>query len=191
MRWRGSRKFSGFAGDRRSLYGRHGGGFGRRCGSNRGRLRSFGGARGLDRRYRNYWSSGLGCGCRNFRNHNGWSDRGNRRLNNYHGHCGRDNSDGRARRSCCTCRSLGDHRFSRRPGRNGRGRWRRNDNLRRRAWLGNDLARLGLDRFRGRRNGYCYGRHWAHWRLWRWRLNRTPQRQTALSRLGFFFLFLG
>ena len=111
----------------------------------------------------------------------------------HHSHCGRRyHHDGRTMLGSRACRSLGDDGADRRMrGNGGRSRWR-DDNGRRGARLGKDLARLRTSRCGGGRRGNCH--HHRRRRTSRrlrdyWR--RGPLRQTALPRLGFLFLLFG
>jgi len=176
--------YSNFGG--RFRLGLSGVGFDNRWGRNHGRLGCFGGG---SRRNRRCVNLSLGRRRWSFRNCNRWCDWSHRRLDD-HGNCGRRYGDGRTRRNCRACRSLGDYRVGRRACGNGGRSWRTNDNRRRGTGQGNDLARFRLGGRSGRPRNRNNRRRWRSWRLGGLR-HRMPLRHTALPGLFFLFLFLG
>ena len=130
-------------------------------------------------------------GCWNFMMCDQRRGRSNRRLY-HHRNRGRLHGNGRARRGSSACGSLGHHRFSGRSCGDGGRNWRMNNNRRRRARLGNNLARLRPCRGLGSNNSCHHGRRYRLRRLRRsWRLCRTPYGQTALPRFSFLFGLFG
>ena len=181
-----SGRLGGFGG-RGCNNGRHGRFSRRRCGGERGSFRSC--CRGRDWDCSRLGGCLLLCGV--------WmsftDSRGSGRLD-HHGHGGRRNGDCRTRCNHSACRSFGDDRANGRARGNSGRRWRRGDDGRRGAGLGNDLARFRACRRGGRRRN---GDHWRRWPsrgrpCWRsGRRNGGLRGRMAVPRFRFLFLLFG